>query len=135
MATPDRLAVDVPAEERRCQLVYDHRILSIVAPGSNPLEEYIGFDWAAANEGKNRGRHRVTPAEAEEIFFNEPLIVRSDVSHSQHEKRYFALGQSSGGRLLFAAFTVRKRLIRVVSSREMNGQERQIYAHHEKTNA
>ena len=99
------------------------------------MEECTGFDWDTANEGKNWERHGVTPEEAEEIFFNEPLIVRSDVGHSQREKRYFALGQSSGGRLLFAAFTVRKQLIRVVSIREMNRKERQIYAHHEKANA
>jgi hypothetical protein len=30
-----------------------------------------------------RMRHRVTPEEAEEGFFNEPLVIHSDVQHSK----------------------------------------------------
>ena len=110
----------VTAPRRLFLVVYDHRILGIVAPRNDPLEECTGFDWDLANEGKNWERHQVTPEEAEEIFFNEPLIVRSDLRLSQREKRHYALGQTAGGRLLFAAFTVRSQLIRVVSIREMN---------------
>ena len=55
--------------------------------------------WDAANAHKNRERHRVTPEEAEDVFFNEPLVVRGDVRHSKQEKRYYALGQTGGGRL------------------------------------
>ena len=106
-----------------------------MASRNDPLEECTGFDWDDANAGKNWDPHQVTPEEAEDIFFNEPLIVRSDLSHSQGEKRFYALGQTAGGRLLFAAFTVRKHLIRVVSIREMNRKERQIYADHEKASA
>jgi uncharacterized DUF497 family protein len=51
--------------------------------------------------------------EAQDVFFNEPLIVRSDIRHSRREKRYYALGQTSTGRCLFVAFTIRKTLVRV----------------------
>ena len=105
-----------------------------MAPRNDPLDDCTGFDWDGANEGKNWERHQVTPEEAEDIFFNEPLIVRSDVSHSEREKRFYALGQTVGGRLLFAAFTVRKQLIRIVSIREMNRKERQLYASHQEAN-
>jgi uncharacterized DUF497 family protein len=64
--------------------------------------------------------HQVTTEEAEDVFFNEPLVVRGDVRHSKPEKRYYALGQTSGGRYLFVAFTIRHSLIRVVSVRDMN---------------
>jgi uncharacterized DUF497 family protein len=37
-----------------------------------PLEACAGFDWDQANAHKNRERHRVTPEEAEDVFFNEP---------------------------------------------------------------
>ena len=64
---------------------------------SDPLENCTGFDWDDANTHKIWERHGVTPEEAEDVFFNEPLIVRSDVRHSKREKRYYALGQTDAG--------------------------------------
>ena len=94
----------------------------------SPLESCAGFDWDEANAHKNWERHRVTPEEAEDVFFNEPLIVRGDIRHSQREKRYYALGQTTQGRRLFVAFTVRRRLIRVISVRDMNRENRKRMA-------
>lgn len=98
----------------------------------NPLAACTGFDWDDANGPKNWEQHRVTPEEAEDVFFHEPLIVRSDVRHSKREKRYYALGQTGTGRYLFIAFTVRGSLLRVISAREMNRREREVYADCEK---
>ncbi len=95
-----------------------------------PLDDCVGFDWDEANAQKNWERHRVTPEEAEDVFFNEPLVVRSDVRHSQREKRYYALGQTSFGRYFFVAFTIRRNLIRVISVREMNRREQEVYGKH-----
>ena len=111
--------------------VYVRYILTIVAEYKNPLDACTGFDWDEANAHKNWERHRVTPEEAEDVFFNEPLVVRSDVRHSGQEKRYYALGQTSGGRRLFVAFTIRRSLFRVITVREMNRRERDAYAKHE----
>jgi uncharacterized DUF497 family protein len=91
------------------------------------LSECEGFDWDDGNIGKNWASHRVTDWECEEIFFNRPLIVSSDVKHSRGEDRYFALGETDRGRTLFASFTIRNRLIRPISVRDMNGRERRIY--------
>jgi uncharacterized DUF497 family protein len=65
------------------------------------------------------------------VFFNEPLVVRSDIRHSRREKRYYALGQTDGGRCLFVAFTIRRSLVRIISVRDMNRRERDAYAKHE----
>lgn len=97
----------------------------------DPLESSIGFDWDDGNVGKNREQHRVTPEEAEDVFFNEPLVVGSDVGLSQREKRYYALGQTITGRRLFVAFTVRRDLIRIISVRDMNRNEQEAYTRHE----
>lgn len=102
-----------------------------MATPRDPLDSCEGFDWDEANAGKNRDRHQVTPEEAEAVFFHEPLIVHGDIHHSGREKRFYALGQTDRGRLLFAAFTIRKQLIRVVSVRDMNRREQSIYARHE----
>ena len=97
----------------------------------DPLEECVGFEWDEANIEKNWEGHRVTPQEAEDVFFNEPLVVRSDARHSGREKRYYALGQATSNRLLFVAFTIRKNRIRVISVRDMNQNEQEIYARQE----
>ena len=97
----------------------------------DPLENCTGFDWDDANTRKNWERHRVTQDEAEDVFFHEPLVVRSDVRHSKSEKRYYALGQTTSGRRLFVVFTTRRKLIRVVSARDMNRNETETYERHE----
>jgi hypothetical protein len=101
-----------------------------VAP-KGPLEDCVGFDWDEANVQKNWARHMVTPEESEDIFFREPLVVRSDVRTSKREKQYYALGQTGSGRRLFIAFTVRGQLIRVISARDMNRNETETYRRHE----
>ncbi len=99
----------------------------------DPLDQCTGFDWDDGNAEKNWETHRVTPEESEDVFFHEPLIVKSDIRHSSDEKRYYSLGQTGSGRLLFIAFAIRRKLIRVISVRDMNRKERDVYASHEKT--
>jgi uncharacterized protein len=101
-----------------------------VKPRRDPLTDCIGFEWDEEDAHKNWERHRVNPEEAEDVFFNDPL-VRGDVRHSRREKRYYALGQTSAGRLLFVAFTIRRSLLRVISARDMNRREGEAYAKHE----
>ncbi len=91
------------------------------------LAECGGFQWDAGNSAKIWDRHQVMPTECEELFFNRSLIVGSDEKHSAGEERSYALGQTDGGRLLFAVFTIRGRLIRVISARNMSRKERRVY--------
>ena len=91
------------------------------------LPEFEGFDWDGGNVEKNWISHQVTPQEAEQAFFNRPLLVDEDVKHSRAEKRYLVLGQTDKDRPLFIAFTLRKRRIRVISARDMNRKERKVY--------
>jgi uncharacterized DUF497 family protein len=85
------------------------------------------FQWDAGNAAKIWDRHQVTPAECEELFFNRPLVVGTDEGHSADEERLYALGQSDSARLMFVVFTIRGRLIRVISARDMSRKERRIY--------
>lgn len=101
----------------------------------DPLDQCAGFEWDEGNVRKNWVFHGVTPEEAEDVIFEEPLIVRSDVRHTRKENRYYALGQTSKGRRLFVAFTVRRTLIRVVSARDMNRNETVIYQQQEKADS
>ncbi len=103
-----------------------------MAEQTDPLDVCNGFEWDEGNAHKNWVGHRVSPEEAEDAFFNEPLVVRSDVRHSKREKRYYALGQTGIGRYLFIAFTIRRSRLRVISVRDMNRRERDAYAKHER---
>lgn len=95
------------------------------------LRECEGFDWDVGNSDKNWKNHRVSDSECEEVFFNEPLTVRRDPGHSQRGVRYYALGQTDPGRCLFVAFTVRGKLVRVISARDMTRTERRVYGTYE----
>lgn len=90
-----------------------------------------GFDWDEGNVDKSWSKHRVSPFECEQIFFNQPLIVAPDEDHSQSEPRFYALGRTDAGRLLFAVFTIRKESVRVIGARDMSRAEREVYESHE----
>jgi len=72
-------------------------------------------------------KHGVTASECKQIFFNHPLVSGKDLKHSKQEYRYYALGHTDGRRHLFVVFTIRNRLIRVISARDMNRKERKVY--------
>lgn len=91
------------------------------------LPEFEGFDWDDGNIEKNWKTHHVTPQEAEQVFFNRPLVVAADVKHSRSEKRYLVLGRTDSGRPLFIVFTMRKPFLRIISARDMNKKERMVY--------
>lgn len=92
------------------------------------LSKIIGFDWDEGNARKNE-RHSVTQAEAEQVFFNFPLLILPDPGHSEVESRFHALGTTHEGRRLHLTFTLRneEQLIRVISARDMHRKERVIY--------
>jgi uncharacterized DUF497 family protein len=97
---------------------------------TEPLDQLLectGFQWDEGNAEKNWLKHKVSRVECEEVFFNEPLVAASDVTHSDTEPRFYALGQTDEARLLFVVFAVREKLIRVISARDMSRYERKEY--------
>lgn len=91
------------------------------------FDRVAGFDWDAGNARKNEA-HSVDQQEAEQVFFNAPLIA-PDSAHSRAEPRYHALGCSDAQQALHITFTLRDagKLIRVISARPMSRKERVIY--------
>jgi uncharacterized DUF497 family protein len=85
-----------------------------------------GFQWDEGNSRKNADKYSVSQSDAEQIFFNEPLLLLADNRHSQNEVRFNALGLTDDGRRLHVTFTVREegRVIRIISARDMNRKER-----------
>ena len=93
------------------------------------LINIVGFDWDDGNTRKNQDKHGVNQSEAEQVFFNEPLLLLLDEKHSDKEARYHAYGKTDDGRKIHIAFTLRKNgiLIRVISARDMHRKEVMTY--------
>lgn len=92
------------------------------------LLECVGFEWDEGNSEKNWLKHQVGRAECEELFFNDPLLIAPDEKHSEAEPRYYILGQTDAGRRLFVVVTLRNKLMRVISARDMSRREAKEYA-------
>lgn len=92
------------------------------------LAEPLEFQWDTGNSGKNLKKHRVADTECEEVFFDENKKVLNDVLHSEAENRYLLIGMTQLGRLLLVVFTIRKEKIRIISARDLNRKERNLYA-------
>lgn len=91
------------------------------------LANVEGFEWDAGNTEQNVLGHGVSQGEAEEMFFVAPLVLLEDAKHSARERRFLIFGPTGSGRLLTAAFTVRRKLIRIISVRDMSRLERRRY--------
>jgi uncharacterized protein len=93
------------------------------------LDQIAGFDWDDGNIRKSADKHDVSQAEAESIFFNDPLIVIGDAKHSETEQRCNALGKAAQSRLLHITFTLRQNgtMVRAISARDMHRKERKAY--------
>lgn len=88
--------------------------------------KHLGFDWDKENSDKIWRKHKVSPFECEQIFFNQPVVVAPDEAHSLSEPRFYVLGRTDAARLLFLIFTTRKNLVRVISARGMSRAEREV---------
>ena len=88
----------------------------------------IDFEWDPGNSMKNE-KHSVGDEEAEQVFFNAPLLVLDDSAHSASESRWHALGKTNDHRLLKVAFTLRANgtRVRIISARPMHRKERKVY--------
>ena len=91
------------------------------------LESCEGFDWDEGNVNKNWEKHEVSRIECEQVFFNKLYVIGDDPKHSKKENRWYLLGQTDQDRYLFIVFTIRSKLIRVISARDMNKKERKQY--------
>jgi len=84
------------------------------------------FEWDEGNATKNYLKHKVTQYECEEVFSNNPLVLK-DATHSQKEERFLAWGKTNKKTVLTIAHTIRNNKIRVISARPASRKERKDY--------
>lgn len=90
------------------------------------FKEPLAFDWDKGNSGKN-AKHKVSDFEAEEPFYDKNKKIFEDIKHSSGEKRYLLFGKSKSERLLIVSFTIRENKVRIISARDINRKEVQLY--------
>ena len=95
------------------------------------FDNFLGFQWDRGNIDKNLLKHNVENWECEQVFFNKPILVLEDPSHSLSEKRWAAFGKTDADRLLMVVFTKRGKSLRIISARDMNKKEKQFYEENE----
>jgi len=91
------------------------------------IPEPVQFEWDKGNIDKNLKKHGVTNEEAEEIFIDQKAVLTEDINHAIIEKRYQILGRTESGKILNVLFTIRGKIIRIISARFANRKEWKLY--------
>jgi uncharacterized DUF497 family protein len=90
----------------------------------------FAFEWDFGNTTKSLFKHGISCEEAESVFF-QPETIRilgEQVSPPVNEPRYGLFGLTIKGRPVFVCFTLRGSGVRIISIRELNRKEKQVYA-------
>ena len=83
------------------------------------------FVWLTEIANKVATKHRVTPDEAEEVFFNNPKYCFVESGHRSGEDVYSAGGQTDAGRYLIVFFIYKgDNTALILSARDMDAGER-----------
>jgi uncharacterized protein len=83
------------------------------------------FVWLTEIANKVATKHRVTPDEAEEVFFNSPRYRFVESGHRSGEDVYSAGGQTDAGRYLIVFFIYKAdNTALILSARDMDAAER-----------
>jgi uncharacterized protein len=83
------------------------------------------FIWLTEIATKVATKHRVTPDEAEEVFFNDPRFRFVESGHRSGEDVYSAGGQTDAGRYLIVFFIYKgDNTALILSARDMDAAER-----------
>ena len=85
------------------------------------------FTWSVAKAKQNLAKHGVSFAEALSVFEDPLAKIDDDPDHSVEERREIIFGQSRNGRLLLVSFTERGDIVRIISARLPDSDERKRY--------
>ena len=83
------------------------------------------FEWDPIKDQINFTKHRIHFSTATKIF-DGPILKEEDTRQDYGEPRISALGRSEG-RILYVVYTRRNSVIRIISARKANKDERAEY--------
>ena len=89
----------------------------------------IRFEWDPKKAEVNLRKHRVSFEDAQSVFSDEAALLIDDPDHSEDEDRFVLLGLSQSLRILVVVHCYRAegRVIRIISARKADEEERSIY--------
>ncbi|HEX7192121.1 MAG TPA: BrnT family toxin [Thermoanaerobaculia bacterium] len=85
------------------------------------------FTWDPVKAARNLNEHGVSFEEAATVFADPLAAIHDDHEHSVGEHREVIVGHSTAHRLLLVFFTERGDVIRIISARQADSQERKQY--------
>lgn len=93
---------------------------------------HLHFDWDPRKAASNLRKHKVSFAEAVEVFRDPLALTVVDMGHADQEERWATLGQVQGRRLVVVVHTWREEgsdhiHVRIISAREATPREIQQY--------
>ncbi|MCL4861854.1 MAG: BrnT family toxin [Caldilineaceae bacterium] len=88
----------------------------------------IRFAWDRRKAARNITEHEGVTFEEAATVFRDPLaVIFDDEEHSEQEYRELIIGYSHRRRLLIVSFTERDEVIRIISARKADADERTSY--------
>lgn len=80
------------------------------------MSKRTSFEWDEEKNLLNQKKHGVSFVRAQLVFLDTSRVILEDVQHSsEHEKRFYCLGEVDGG-ILTVRFTHRKNKIRIIGA-------------------
>jgi len=80
-----------------------------------PMKRRSDFEWDFIKDTINQQKHGVSFSLAQLAFLDHKRVILEDLEHSDDEKRFYCLGNVSGG-ILTVRFTYRKNKIRIIGA-------------------
>jgi uncharacterized protein len=77
--------------------------------------EKVDFEWDDRKDKENQRKHGVSFTVAQHAFGGPHRVIAEDVGHSRIERRYYCMGEVSGG-IITVRFTYRKNRIRIIGA-------------------
>ena len=90
----------------------------------------IKFEWDDNKNKANVKKHGISFEEAVTVFEDDEALIIVDDAHSREEERFVLIGFSYKANLLVVCHCYREKdsVIRIISARKANRQEREDYA-------
>jgi len=87
----------------------------------------VEFEWDKKKAAENIRKHGISFHEAATVFGDSLAVTFDDSEHSIGEDRLLTFGTTRTGKLVIVSHTERNRKMRIISTRLMTKQERNIY--------
>ena len=85
------------------------------------------YEWDSSKAAANLKKHHVAFTEAATVFLDPLALTYQDPDHSEGERRYITLGESTRGRVILVAHLDRGDRIRIISARRATRKEAHEY--------